>query len=330
MASEPQPEIEVLLATFNGEQFLREQIDSVLAQENVCLRILARDDGSTDGTVAILQEYAQRFPQRFRLLEDGIKTGNAKWNFLKLTAASEAPYICYCDQDDVWLADKVSRSLAVMAELEKEHDRALPLLVFTDLVVVNKDGATLFPSFWERDQIDPEVINRLRVLIGQNIVTGCSAMLNRRAAELSLRMPDECPMHDRWAGLIAAAMGRGGFVREKTVLYRQHGGNVIGAELEKTPFWAVLRWPRRPEKRIEQWQINQQVAAALLRVYEGELPAASKELLNVYIRAGQSPNRWLRVYLMLRHGLLRKGMRKKIATLWDAWNLDCPVSDVHS
>src|SRR5215467_3608829 len=93
--------VEVLLATFNGERFLREQIDSVLAQDYPNLRVLARDDGSTDGTLDILREYQLRFPDRFRLLPIDQPAGSAKGNFLKLMQAASANYLCFCDQDDV-------------------------------------------------------------------------------------------------------------------------------------------------------------------------------------------------------------------------------------
>ena len=315
------PTDQILLATYNGEKFLREQIDSVLAQQDVSLHILARDDGSTDNTLAILREYAQRLPGQFHLLEDGAGTGNAKWNFIKLTAASTASYVCFCDQDDIWLPNKVSRSLALMRELEAKHTTAVPMLVFTDLVVIDEAGAAILPSFWQRDQIDPEAINQLNILIGHNVVTGCTAMLNRRCADLTLRMPDDSPMHDRWAGLIVACMGNGAFLPDKLVRYRQHGGNVIGAPLEKVNFWTKLRWPKTPEKRLEQWWINQRVAAALLSTYPNEMPASSRNILETYVRIGREPNRWLRVYLLLRHNLLRNGLRRKLSTLWDVFNL---------
>src|SRR5271170_623792 len=103
------PAVEVLLATCNGERFLREQIDSILAQDYENIRILARDDGSTDSTVAILAEYGERFPGRFRVMPVQTPAGSAKGNFLLLMKESTAGHICFADQDDVWLRDKVDR-----------------------------------------------------------------------------------------------------------------------------------------------------------------------------------------------------------------------------
>ena len=101
-------EVEILLATYNGARFLREQIDSILAQDYGNIRVLARDDGSSDGTVEILHQYAKRFPGRFRVMPSSAPTGSAKNNFLLLMKASTADYVCFADQDDVWLPAKVT------------------------------------------------------------------------------------------------------------------------------------------------------------------------------------------------------------------------------
>ena len=118
--------MEVLLATYNGARFLREQLDSIFAQDYENLRILARDDGSRDETPQILSEYAQRFPSRFRLLPTDTATGSAKTNFLKLMQASDADYVCFCDQDDVWLPEKVSTTQRAMSGLEERWGRDTP------------------------------------------------------------------------------------------------------------------------------------------------------------------------------------------------------------
>src|SRR5271156_5979852 len=97
------PEVEVLLATYNGARFLREQLDSILAQDYGNFRVLARDDGSSDETVEILVQYAEDFPDRVRVMPAGIATGNPQSNFLLLMRASTAEYVCFADQDDVWL-----------------------------------------------------------------------------------------------------------------------------------------------------------------------------------------------------------------------------------
>jgi glycosyltransferase involved in cell wall biosynthesis len=224
------PVVTILLATYNGERYLREQIDSLLAQTHP-VRVLARDDGSRDGTVSILRDYAERWPQRFALLEDDSGTGHAKWNFLRLTdTAVQIPgidYLAFADQDDVWMPEKIELEMKAMRQLEKRYGATVPLLVFSDLSVVDASLGMLHCSFWEDQRIDPRKIHRLRRLLAQNVVTGCTSVLNRPLAAMSLRMPPEAIMHDWWVALLASAQGHAAFVREPLVLYRQHGNRWV-------------------------------------------------------------------------------------------------------
>jgi glycosyltransferase involved in cell wall biosynthesis len=136
------PEVEVLLATYNGARFLREQLDSIMAQDYGNIRVLARDDGSSDGTVEILDQYAKKFPGCFRVMPASAPTGTAKNDFLLLMKASTAEYICFADQDDVWLPDKVSRTKQAMDQLESRLGTKVPLLVFTDLRPLDRVAAS--------------------------------------------------------------------------------------------------------------------------------------------------------------------------------------------
>jgi glycosyltransferase involved in cell wall biosynthesis len=315
------PLVCVLLATYNGAKYLREQIDSVLAQDYPAVEILARDDGSSDGTVEILEEYAQREPQRVRLVRDGVKSGSAKGNFLRLLAASGAAYVCLCDQDDVWLPGKVSASLQAMRELEARHGKDTPLLVFSDLRVVDEQLRELYPSYWRQERVDPSAIHRLRSTLGQNVLTGCTAMLNRPLVKLALDMPEETPMHDRWIALLATTLGHSAFLTEATVLYRQHGGNVVGARVEAETLESVARRAQDSGNRVKQWWVNQDVAAALLRLHGDALRVEDRRLVEAYLRCGQSPSRWVRVGTLLRHRIFRTGWLRNAATVWELWRL---------
>jgi glycosyltransferase involved in cell wall biosynthesis len=316
-----QPLVQVLLATYNGARYLREQMESVLAQDDPAVEILARDDGSSDGTVEILEEYARRLPERVRLVSDGVKSGSAKENFLQLLAASSAPYVCLCDQDDVWLPGKVSASLQAMRGLEAKHGKAVPLLVFSDLRVVDAELRELSPSYWRQERVDPSAIARLRSTLGQNVVTGCTAMLNRPLVELALRMPEETPMHDRWIALLATTLGHSAFLTEATVLYRQHGGNVVGARVEAETLEDVARRTRNSGERVKQWWVNQDVAAALLRLHGEALQMKDRRLVEAYLRCGASPSPWVRVGTLLRHRIFRTGLLRNVATVWELWRL---------
>jgi hypothetical protein len=153
-------------------------------------------------------------------------------NFGALLAAARdagAGYVLPCDQDDVWRPDKLSRMLAAMAALEERHGRATPLLVHSDLEVVDRALRALHPSFLAYQGLRHEGRDPLRVLLVQNFVTGCASLLNAPLLDLALPLPAACLMHDWWTAQCAAAAGALGFVPEPLVRYRQHGANEVGA-----------------------------------------------------------------------------------------------------
>jgi glycosyltransferase involved in cell wall biosynthesis len=325
------PAVEVLLATCNGERFLREQIDSILAQDYEPIRILARDDGSTDSTVAILTEYEERFPGRFRVMPAGDPTGSARDNFLLLMKESNAEHICFADQDDVWLGDKVSRTIRAMEELEARWGTTMPLLVFTDLRVVDENLETLHESFWEHMAIQPERIDKLAKLLVQSVVTGCTAMINRALLELSLRMPKEASMHDRWFALLASVLGRSSAVKEQTVLYRQHDRNVLGTGRRNEAGGAgkrgkslleQVRQFRDSRSQILQWRASQRQAASLLTLHGAELSAAKRDLVSAYLRCETGESRIVRIATLLRYGFYYEGLWPNLRTVAYLWKLD--------
>jgi glycosyltransferase involved in cell wall biosynthesis len=312
--------VEVLLATYNGERFLGEQIDSILNQDYANVRVLVRDDGSTDGTVAILEHYAALFPDRFRIVPASEATGGPKWNFLRLMQASTADYACFADQDDIWLPQKVTLTMQAMKRLEAQWGNHLPLLAFTDLCVVNQQLEIQHASFWKLHHLNPQQANHFARLLGQNVVTGCTMMLNRPLLKLALRLPDEAHMHDGWVALLAAAFGRSEPVLTQTVLYRQHDRNVFGAG-ERV---SQLKLPkfRGHQERQKLWQLSERQAKGMLRVHGAELPKNKRTTLEAFVRCGQSGNRLVRIGQVLRHGFYVPWMRYNLAMLWYLWDIE--------
>lgn len=221
--------IDILLATCNGASYLAPQLDSLLSQSRGDWRLLVRDDCSQDDTPSILARYRDRFPERIVILPSSGERLGAAANFAELLAMTDGDYLMFCDQDDVWLPDKIERSLEVMVEMERCYGREAPLLVHTDLTVVDQDLAPISPSLWRFQHCDPVGGTALNRLLIQNTVTGCTALINRPLRELALPLPSETIMHDWWLALVAAAFGHIAHVQEPTVLYRQHGANDIGA-----------------------------------------------------------------------------------------------------
>lgn len=220
----------IVLATFNGERYIAAQIESIQAQSAAGWRLLVRDDGSTDRTLEIVDAFRAK-DDRIEILPSGAPAGIVA-NFSKLFEAAYmagATYVLPCDQDDVWRPDKVERMLDEMTRMEKVWGKATPLLVHSDLEVVD---ATLNPvarSFMEYQGLahDPKALRKLML---SNFVTGCASMLNRPLIELTVPIPDEAIVHDWWAALCAASRGQIGFLGDPLVKYRQHGANAIGAK----------------------------------------------------------------------------------------------------
>ncbi len=230
--------VDILLATFNGERFLAAQLDSIIGQTYDDWRILVRDDGSADATRDILQSYAAAHPERIFIVEDDDRGLGARGNFARLMQCSDARYVMFCDQDDVWLPNKIARLLDAIRELEREHGGDIPLLVHSDLEVVGADCEELHPSFFAYQGIEPSYGRCVNRLLVQNVVTGCASLFNRNLLERALPIPADAAVHDWWLALVAASFGRIAPVREATVLYRQHGDNAIGARPLR--FWAML------------------------------------------------------------------------------------------
>jgi glycosyltransferase involved in cell wall biosynthesis len=312
-----QPIVEVLLATYNGERFLREQIDSILTQDYVNLRVLARDDGSSDATVNMLNEYAERLPNRFRVMPSSPGTGSPKDNFLMLMRASSAQYICFSDQDDIWMPDKVSRTKQAMDELESRWGADTPLLVFTDARVVDDQLRILHESFWSHEKIEPDRIHHLALLLGRSVVTGCTMLLNRPLLELSFAMPSEASMHDRWIGLLACAIGKACAVDAQTLLYRQHDRNVAGIEKRTMSLPELFRRLVKREARQTQWAISQRQAEAFLRTYSAKLSPKDRDMLGAYLQCGARESRIFRITTFIRYGFYRWNSIRDLAVMID-------------
>lgn len=222
-----EPEIEVLMATWNGAQFIRKQLDSLFCQTFQGFRLIVRDDGSTDSTLEIVERYRSRYSHRVFLRQNSSRQGACR-NFSSLVAEATAPYVAFCDQDDVWRPDKLELSVSAMKAVETERGSATPVLVFSDMTIVDAELRVIAPSLWKLGHINPDRAS-LGTMLVQNLVTGCTALANRSLILKASPIPDAATMHDTWLGLTAVVFGMLHPLHETTVQYRQHGGNAVGA-----------------------------------------------------------------------------------------------------
>ncbi len=219
--------IDILLAAFNGEKFIKEQIDSILNQTCRDWQLLIRDDGSTDATVQIIKSYTGKFPDKIWLIEDNLGNLGTGHNFGRLLEQAESEYIMFSDQDDFWLPEKIELTLNKMKEAERLNPGE-PLLVFTDLKIVDENLNLIADSLWSYHKINPQEGSRLENLVFRDIVTGCTIMINKKLREISVPIPDFSRLHDWWITLKAAKYGKIFILPQATILYRQHSANVSG------------------------------------------------------------------------------------------------------
>jgi glycosyltransferase involved in cell wall biosynthesis len=296
--------IEVLLATYNGERFLAEQLDSLFSQTWHNIRVLVRDDCSSDRTLNTLEDYASRYPGRLLVEQNRQRIGPCG-NFGALMQCSNAAYISFCDQDDIWRSDKLARSMAAMSRVEAQSGKSTQILIYTDMRIASSDGAILSESHWQRAGVLPEVAS-FQNLLAQNLVTGCTMVANRALVDLASPIPlGDVIMHDYWLALVASAFGVLKPIREQTVTYRQHSNNVVGAGKKMSWVHRLRRLHRDPE--LEKWLIAADTqAAAFLERYGHRLP---KDVLSALSSMIGFPERsWLgRNLTLLRHGIRRTG-----------------------
>lgn len=317
--------VDILLATFNAGGYLQEQLDSLLAQTFADWRLHIRDDCSRDDTPDVIEQYAARHPERIVVIESPAKNRGACRNFSVLMECSEAPYLMLCDQDDVWLPKKVECSLERLRRLEAMHGSSTPLLVHTDLEVVDSELRAVATSFWSHQLIDPDPSRPLNRLFAQNFVTGSAAIFNRSLRDAALPVPEAALVQDWWLALVAAALGRIDFLAQTTILYRQHERNVIGAVRKRRgdlasatdsrgqvgtdrrgrPFLSGVR-QIRDDVRSREPQVS-----VLLERYAERLTPSDRRAAEIFSRLSRY-NFVLRRYYLLTYGFLAPGFKSNL------------------
>lgn len=214
------PRIAVAMATFNGEQFIAEQLTSILAQTLAPCEIVICDDCSTDRTFEIISEFAVRDP-RIVCFRNDQQLGVVE-NFKKaVSMVNGHGYIALADQDDKWIPDKLSTLYQSMISIE---ETSKPCLVYSDLTVIDEKGRVLNPSFWNelgQDGYD----HCFQTLLYGNFVTGCTMLFNDTARRYFSEMPADVAMHDAWMALVCFGLGRASAEARPLVLYRKHSNN---------------------------------------------------------------------------------------------------------
>jgi hypothetical protein len=247
-------------------------LESMGAQTLKDWTLLVRDDGSSDKTMALVEKWAAK-ESRVEIVGDDRCNLGSVGNFSRLaTLALErgAQYVFLADQDDLWFPEKMQQTLVCMREMERRQGGRTPVLIHSDLQVIDHDGSIIAPSFMRFQQIHHEPHDPLRMLLVQNFVTGCTVMMNRPLLEMALPVPTVALMHDWWFALCAAANGAIDFLPHATMAYRRHGTNTVIVR----GYWRTLNPLRTDWRRL--WETGTrdhrrtvlQAAALLSRLQE--------------------------------------------------------------
>jgi glycosyltransferase involved in cell wall biosynthesis len=313
--------VDILLATFNGARFLPELLESIEGQTHGDWRLIVRDDGSTDLSASIIERFAQRHNDRVRVWRDGRERLGACANFAAVLEASDAPYFMFCDQDDVWLPEKIAGLLRSMQQVENRRGAETPILVHSDLIVVDDELHVLHPSFWRYSRLlDPSAPRRPARVVIQNFVTGCACIGNATLRRAALPIPAEARVHDCWVALVAAILGEIAEYEVPTILYRQHQSNDIGARPGHLSA-IIARLIRSPMKTMQQVRrsvgTSQQQAAVFERIYGEKINPQRRQMLATFSGLGDS-TLWQRKSFLFRykHDLWPDYWLHALALLW--------------
>lgn len=222
--------VAILIATYNGEKFLEEQIESILNQTYQDFVLYIRDDNSTDGTQRIINEYVKKYPEKIIQVRDDKIAKGACNNFMYLLEyvynLNKYVMFMFSDQDDFWIEDKVETTIK---EYNRVNNKEQPILIHTDLNVVDAQLNVIDESFFKYSNLNGKYNSFNNYLI-QNNVTGCTTFINKSLVDLIKFNIKDIRMHDWYFALLASAFGQVIFIDKATIKYRQHGNNVLGAK----------------------------------------------------------------------------------------------------
>jgi len=283
--------IAVIMAVYNGELYLEEQIRSIAAQGYTNWHLFISDDHSTDSSREIIARMAGPYPDRISLTENAPENRGSRNNFDNaMKDARGYDYYMFSDQDDVWMPDKIEVILNRMIDQERLYGKDCPLLVYSDLEVTDTGLCTIFRSFIESSALRLPAKNTLQQFLLYNCIPGCAMMMNGALRELADKIPGEAYMHDWWIALTAAAFGKIALVERPLMKYRQHGGNTVGTICAESDADRMKKYAsfgkigRAYANNRDMKAMRRAQAGKFLSVYEARLPAESAALIRKYIR----------------------------------------------
>jgi len=310
--------IAILLAAYNGGEYIKVQLDSIINQTYTNWKLYIRDDGSTDNTISIIKEYCDK-DKRIQLLNQEFKNKGASQNFgiLLLHALNtDCDFIMFSDQDDFWKKDKIQITLEAM--LSNPELKETPIIVYTDFEYADNQ---LVPLKIETDKNTSAWKDQnLQLLLAENNIYGCTMMINRALAKKACPIPISAENHDYWIALVATLNGNMIHVRKRTILYRQHSNNVTGHYSNNSFKVRFKRYYKRNEILGNILKGRFKMAEALLSRFEDELSANNRKLLTGYsnLEKMKGPEK---VFFCLKNGIKKNNFVQSLAFYFSLFRL---------
>lgn len=280
------PVVDIVMATYNGAPYLGEQLNSLLGQTYTNWRLTIHDDGSTDETVNIARTYATRDDRIVLLADDIVGLGSAR-NFLHLLEHVEGDYYMFCDQDDIWVPEKIAKFVDAI----RGHQG--PMMVYSNSYLYT--NGRVLPRF--STHIHP---NSLKDTVFFNSgIQGCAVMVNRDLVDMLKPFPRRVAMHDHLMTMGAVTFGAVRYLNEGLTWYRQHELNVTGSQPRS--LWARLGLFLKTGKPVVS-QTHYEANEAFYARYKEKMSKAKRELYVGYFRYCQSRSVLKRLFILLRHG----------------------------
>lgn len=289
--------IAVVMSTYNGEKFLKEQIDSILSQTYKDFTLYIRDDGSTDGTLDLLEQYAD---SRIYIIKGENKGPSASF-FDLLKEAKDAEYVFLSDQDDVWFPEKIEKMLPKITPFEN-----IPAMVFSDFTMINEYGTQTASSYTKHAALcvsEGEV--ELAKVIAQPFVFGCASVINKALLDIVIEPPQNIEMHDCWISQSAAAVGKLIYMPQQTIAHRFHSSNATGREGQDSFKTRLRRVTVEYKKQADNTALRLHQIKNLMDVHKSRLLPKTKVMLDDMIKA-IGKGKLKTIFAMHRNGVKRQ------------------------
>ena len=302
--------ITIIMAVYNGQEYIREQLESLKDQTYTEWRLVIRDDRSSDKTAEIVKKFSDEVEQEVIFKVNEKPSGSAKNNFaLLINDAKESDYVMFCDQDDIWKKDKIEITFNKMKQAEERYGRDFPLLVHGDVEVIDENGNINADS-------------KLPQILIQNHVTGCTMMCNKKliAGISEYASSEYIIMHDYLAALYASVFGKIEVIKKPLLSYRQHSGNSVGAKNNNNPVYLLKRLANGRKSYKEAMETSRNQVKFFVEIYREELAAEKYceeyELMSGYASLGSRAKLYRIMFYKKNHIWKNGTIRKIMQVIW--------------